>query len=106
MRVILDNCVPRGLRRWIIGHEVRTVGELGWGDMDDGPVLDLLADVCDAFVTVDQNLPYQQRLTHRPFAIIVLRAKSNRPADLESLAPALLNALSRAMPGTVTHIGV
>lgn len=104
MRVILDNCVPRGLRRRIIGHEVRTVGELGWGDTDDGPLLDLLADVCDAFVTVDQNLPYQQQLAQRPFAVIVLRARSNRLADLEPLAPALLNTLSRAMPGTVTHV--
>jgi hypothetical protein len=39
-------------------------------------------------------------LAHRPFAIIVLRAKSNRLADLEPLAPALLNTLSRAMPGS------
>jgi hypothetical protein len=106
VRVVLDNCVPRRLRRRVVGHNVRTVGELGWGDTDDGRLLDLLADGCDAFVTVDQNLPYQQRLAHRPFAVIVLCAKSNRLADLEPLAPALLDALSRAMPGTVTHLSV
>lgn len=30
MRVLLDECVPRKLRRELPGHEVRTVAEMGW----------------------------------------------------------------------------
>ena len=44
-------------------------------------MLDRIAGRCDAFVTVDRNLPHQQRLDGRPFAVIVLRARSNRLAD-------------------------
>ena len=106
MRVVLDNCVPRTFRRHIVGHAVETVGELGWVDTDDGPLLDLLAGRCDAFVTVDQNLPFQQRLEHWPFATIVLVARSNRVADLAPLAPGLHDALARAQPGEVLRVGV
>ena len=31
MRVLLDECVPRPLRRELAGHDVQTVQELGWG---------------------------------------------------------------------------
>lgn len=105
MRVILDNCVPRTLRRYIAGHEVVTAGELGWADTDDGPLVALLDPVCDAFVTVDKRLPQQQRLAHRTFGTVVLRARSNRVEDLALLVPELLLVLSRIGPGDVVYVG-
>jgi hypothetical protein len=38
-------------------------------------------------------------------AVLVLRAKSNRPADLKSLVPALLAAIPLAPKGIATLIG-
>jgi hypothetical protein len=32
--VLLDECVPRALRKELLGHEVMTVADVGWG----GPV--------------------------------------------------------------------
>ena len=82
------------------------MGGFGWADTDDAPLLESLARVCDAFVTVDRRLPQQQRLAHRPFATVVLQAQSNRLADLAPLVPALLEALGRTGPGQVAHVGV
>jgi len=31
MRILLDACVPRGLRNSLSGHEVRTAPEMSWG---------------------------------------------------------------------------
>ena len=93
--------MPRTLVRHLPSLAVRRVDEHGWADVDDGPLLTLLEPVCDVFVTVDRNLPYQQRLAIRPFATIVLRARSNRLADLLPLVPRLLDTIDSATPGSV-----
>ncbi len=38
---------------------------MGWGDLDDGPLLDAMAGRFDALVTVDRSLPTEQRLALR-----------------------------------------
>ena len=45
MRVLLDACVPKGLRRSVTGHDVRTAHEMGWGDLDNGDLLDAVTQV-------------------------------------------------------------
>ena len=55
-------------------------------------------------VTVDKSMPFQQRLGTRPFAVIVLRARTNRLADLLPLVPALLKALDGIKPGEAREI--
>jgi predicted nuclease of predicted toxin-antitoxin system len=99
MRVLLDTCVPRRLARDLSGYDVRHANEMGWGDLDDGPLLTAMAGSFDALVTVDQNLPHQQNLSTRPFAVVLLRAHSNRLTDLARLVPKLRAALKRAAPG-------
>jgi predicted nuclease of predicted toxin-antitoxin system len=104
MRVLLDTCVPKRLARDFPGYEVRHATELGWGDLDDGPLLTAMAGSFDVLVTVDQNLPHQQNLSSRPFAVIILRAKSNRLTDLARLVPKLRAALKRTAPGQVIEL--
>jgi hypothetical protein len=58
----------------------------------------------DAFVTVDRNLAFQQRIDKLALAVVILRARSNRLADLRPLAPALLRALSQARAGEVVWV--
>ena len=82
MRILLDACVPRRLRDSLSGHEVRTAPEMGWGDLDNGALLDAMAGHFDVLVTVDKRLPQQQNIKDRPFGVVVLRAKSNRLSDL------------------------
>jgi hypothetical protein len=48
MRVLLDACVPRGLRDSLSGHQVRTAPEMGWGDLDNGDLLDAMVGHFDA----------------------------------------------------------
>lgn len=96
--------MPRTLIRHLTSLAVRRVEEYGWADVDDGPLLTLMEQVCDVFVTVDRNLPYQQRLGTRPFATIVLRARSNRLADLLPLVPRLLEVVPQAAPGSVLWV--
>jgi predicted nuclease of predicted toxin-antitoxin system len=104
MRVLLDTCVPKRLARDLPGYEVRHATEMGWGDLDDGPLLAAMAGRFDALVTVDRNLSHQQNLSARPFAVLLLRAHSNRLTDLARLIPKLRAALKRAAPGQLIEL--
>lgn len=104
MRVLLDACVPRRLADELRGHDVRTVPEMGWADLDDGPLLDAMAGLFDALVTVDKSLPKQQRIHTRSFRVVVLRAKTNRLADLLPLVATLRAALEELQPGEVREL--
>ncbi len=66
MRVLLDECVPRKLRREFPGHEVRTVTEMGWGGTRNGALLRRAAGEFDLLLTVDTNLEYQQNTSALP----------------------------------------
>ncbi len=52
-----------------------------------------LADASfDVLVTLDQNIRYQQNLTGRKIALVILRARSNRLVDLHPHFPACIEA--------------
>ena len=78
---------------------------MGWGDLDDGPLLGAMAGRFDVLITVDKSLPKQQRLSNRPFAVVVLRARTNRLTDLLPLVPALQAAIEKLAPGQVLELG-
>lgn len=71
MKVLLDECVPRRLKRELPGHEVLTVTEKGWSGIKNGELLALAGAEFDAFLTVDQNLKYQQNLQTSHIGIIL-----------------------------------
>lgn len=104
MRVLLDSCVPRLLVPHIRGHDVRRTRELGWADLKDAELLHAIAGQFEVLVTVDKSISYQQTLGDRPFAVIILRAKSNRMEHLARLVPKLLRTLKNIRAGEVREI--
>ena len=105
MEVLLDECLDQRIAAAIQGHEVKTAPEMGWAGFKNGQLLTVAQTEFDVFVTVDRNLPYQQNLPKYTIAIVVLRAKSNRLADLQKLASALLETLPSAPMGKATIVG-
>ena len=102
MKVFIDECVDWRLARDIVGHEVRTARQMGWSSVKNGELLALATKDFDVFVTVDRNLSFQQNLPAFEIAVIVLRARSNRLADLQQLVPELLGSIPTAKRGAVT----
>ncbi len=77
MKILLDECVDRRLALSLGTLDVRTVAEL----------------------------PFQQHLPKFEIAVILLRAKTNRLADLVALVPDLLAAVATAPKRVVAPIG-
>ena len=101
MRILLDECLPARFRREPPGHETQTVPKAGWADIKNGRLLRFIAGSgkFDVFLTVDKKLPQQQKISSLPFAVVVLRAKSNNLADVRPFAPEILRRLSEFKPG-------
>ncbi len=59
----------------------------------------------ELFITVDQGLRFQQNLSAAGVGIIVLKAPTNRLADLVPLMPRVLGALTSVQPGQLIEIG-
>jgi len=105
VKVFVDECVDWRFSRDIIGHEVKTARQMGWSTIKNGELLALAAKEFDVFVTVDRNLSFQQNLPAFAIAVIVLRASSNRLADLKPLVPELLACIASAKKSVVEYVG-
>lgn len=104
MRLLLDECVPRRLGREFAGHEVLTVTEAGWSGLGNGALLRAASGRFDAFVTVDQGIPFQQNLAGAPIPVVLLVAPSNAIEVLRPLVPKALEALRSLQPGQVVRV--
>lgn len=93
MRVLLDECIDRRLKPRLSQHQVSTVQELGWAGKKNGELLELAADRFDVFVTVDQNLRYQQQLLRHRISVAILIVPANTLKYLLVLLPKLENVL-------------
>ena len=106
MRVLLDECIPRGLRRALPEHEMRTVPEMGWASRKNGELLRLAVEAAfDVFVTMDKGLRYQQNLKVLPIAVLGLVATSNRFKTLLPLVPEIQESLKILTPGEYRQVG-
>lgn len=106
MRILLDECTPRPLRRELADYEVRTVFEMGWSGKKNGELLRFMEkEGFTVLLTTDQNLRYQQNLQQAGVAVVVLVASSNRLADLLPLMPEARNILDTIAPGEVIEVG-
>ena len=104
MKLLLDECVTRFVKRDLPGHEVHTVEEAGFKGLENGDLLRAASGTYDVLITVDQNLPYQQNIAGLNIAIVVLAAKRNSYARLKPLMPRAVSALDTIKSSEVIRI--
>ena len=105
MRLLLDECVPKRLKRELPGHDARTVPDLGWAGIQNGVLLRLANGQFDALLTVDQGIEYQQNLSGLSVSVVVMMAPSNDVDDLRPLLPGVEQALAKLRPGEIIRVG-
>jgi predicted nuclease of predicted toxin-antitoxin system len=108
MRILIDECVPRKFKLDLSvgGHECLTVPEAGFAGRKNGELLELAEHSFEVFLTLDKGVRYQQNMTGRKIAILVVRAKSNRLADVRPHAEKCLLALQNIRPGQIVELGM
>jgi hypothetical protein len=102
-QVLLDQSVPSGVRRILGAHNVRTVYQMGWAGLANGDLLDQAARAgIEVFVTCDQSIPFQQNLTARQMAVVVLA--TNRWSVIQAEPGAVEHAVASAIPGACSVV--
>ena len=105
MKVLLDECVPRKLKRALSNHDCQTVPEAGFAGKRNGQLLSLAESAgYELFFTLDKGLQYQQNMAGRSIAILIVRARSNRLDDLLLLLESCLTAMNSIKPGEVIRV--
>ena len=107
MKILIDECLPTALRHAVteMGHECETVRNAGFGSKKNGELLRIAEGRWDVLLTSDRNIKYQQNMTGRKVAIVILCAKSNRLKDLLPPMPACGAALQSIRPGQMVEVG-
>ena len=102
MKILLDECTPRLVKKRLPQFFIRTAQEMGWTGIKNGKLLNLAEGQFDVLISTDQNLPYQQNLAGKKIAIIIL--PSNKVPIVAQLIPAVELALQAIQPGTFVEI--
>jgi hypothetical protein len=73
MKVLFDNGTPKPIARSLIGHEVSFARQIGWHELENGQLIQQAEDAgYDVLLSTDKNIRYQQNLSHRKIALVVL----------------------------------
>jgi hypothetical protein len=100
MRVLLDECVNEGLRKYFPGHDCQTARYAGFAGLENGQLLSAAETAkFDVVLTVDRGFEYQQHLDQRKIAVIIFCGRSVLLEDLVPLVAACLARLESIQSG-------
>lgn len=105
MLILFDHGTPAPLQTFLTGHTVREAKAQGWDTFKNGDLL-VAAEAAgfDVLLTTDKNMCYQQNLTGRTIAIVVL---GNAQWPILRLHVArVMTAVNAAMPGSVIAVDI
>jgi hypothetical protein len=106
MRILLDESVPQKLRLLLDSrHAVATTWFQGWSGLKNGALLAAAEEAgFELFLTADQELNYQQNLTGRRMAILVL--STNNWALVKQQVELIRSAIEGVGPGEFLFVEI
>lgn len=105
MNILFDQGTPKPLKKYLPAHYVRTAWEQGWSQVENGALLEAAEKAAfDLLVTTDSNLKYQQNLSGRKIALIVLL--STNWVLVEKNVASIIQAIERARTGSYEEIAL
>ena len=96
MKILLDECVPWPMHKFLTGHECSTAQQRGWSGIKNGDLLRLAEKEFSLFVTSDQNIRYQQNLAGRSVAIPELSTNDYR--RIKAAAELIRSVVAKIQP--------
>lgn len=104
MRILFDHGVPRGLAALLDEHSVTMTKDMSWERLSNGALLKAAEEAgFELFLTTDQNLRYQQNLTERAIAILVLTG-SSKWLRVQSQAKEIVATVDAIRPGSYVEV--
>jgi predicted nuclease of predicted toxin-antitoxin system len=105
VKILLDHNLDWRLKRHLPGHEAASANEMGWEDLRNGELLSRAEGAgFEVLLTGDANLNYQQNLSGRSIALVVIRAFDNRRKTHIPMMPEVLGVIEAIQPGQVVEV--
>jgi hypothetical protein len=105
MLILFDHSTPAPLASYLTGHSVTKAKDRGWDRLSNG---DLLAEAeragFDLLLTADNNMRYQQNLTGRKIALVVLSTPQWPRVQLH--VDKIMAVLNSVTPGSYAEIDI
>ncbi|HYA04930.1 MAG TPA: hypothetical protein VEF90_03490 [Xanthobacteraceae bacterium] len=106
MLILFDHGTPKGLIRALAGHTVITAQAKGWDKFDNGALLDAAEKAgVDLLLTTDRRMRYQQNLTTRKIALVVLTG-TTKWSSVRLYFRRIAAAVDAARPGSYAEIDI
>ena len=106
MLILFDHGAPQGVSRALRTHTIITAKAKGWEQLSNGALLKAAEESAfDILFTTDNNLRYQQNLTGRKIAIVVLTGTTKWSRVREHL-DRIANTIDAATPGSYAEIAI
>ncbi|MGB6462191.1 MAG: hypothetical protein WBG02_19655 [Candidatus Acidiferrum sp.] len=103
MLVLFDQGTPVPIRPFLVGRTVETAAQRGWDKLKNGELLEAAEEAgFEVLVTPDKNIRYQQNLTLRRIALVVL--SSPQWPVLSQHVERVVIAVNAAQPGSYTVV--
>ena len=95
MKILLDECVPKKVKKFLKEHEVKTVHEMKFNGLKDKELLEAgEGENFDILLTVDKNIDKQQNVKKYKISIVILDAIKNTVNYIEKLIPSFKKKLN------------
>ena len=105
MRILFDNGTPNPIARSLVGHEVAFARQIGWHELKNGDLLrHAEAAGYELLLTSDKNIRYQQNLSGRMIAIVVLG--NQQWPDVQLHLDRIVAAVNAAIPGSYAEVDI
>lgn len=105
MKILFDNGTPNPISRSLVGHEVAFARQIGWHELKNGELLQQAEESgYDLLLTSDKNIRYQQNLSGRKIAIVVLT--NQQWPDVRLHLERIAAAINAAKPGSYVEVEI
>ena len=94
MKILLDECVTKRLKKYLSEFEVFTVTELQLSGIKNGKLMAYCSENnFDILLTIDKNLMFQQNLDKYPVTSVVLNCFTSKIEELSTFMPSFKSKL-------------
>jgi hypothetical protein len=103
---LLDENLPRKLRREFREFSVRTVQEEGWTSFRNGELLSRAQHAFDVLLTADRRLQFQQNISRYDIGVVIILTVELRFQRIITAIVDIQQALARVTAGEVVSVQV
>ncbi len=103
-RVLLDENLPRKLRRELPAFTVRTVQEEGWTSFRNGELLSRAQSSFEVLLTADRRLQFQQNISRFDIGVVVIVTMNLRFRTILTAIEEIRSALEEVRAGEVISV--